>query len=185
MATENLESAISSTRDILATVTAAQLDDTTPCADWKIRDLINHVIGGQFFFAGSVTGDAPSGDAPDFASGDFLAAFDEGSGKCVAAFNGPGVMDAMYDLPFGTLPGSQFVTIATSDTFTHGWDLARATGQNTDLNPELAEYLLAGARASLPDAVRNEKGDPFGMKKDAPAGATNADQLAAFLGRDV
>jgi uncharacterized protein (TIGR03086 family) len=185
MSIENLETAIASTRGVLSGVSAAQLDDDTPCAAWKVRDLINHVVGGQFFFARSVTGDAPAGEAPDFASGDFLAAFDEGSAKCAAAFAGPGVMESSYDLPFGTLTGAQFMDIATSDTFTHGWDLAHATGQGTDLEPALAATLLAHAHTALPDELRNEEGEPFGPKQEVPAGASNADQLAAFLGRTV
>jgi uncharacterized protein (TIGR03086 family) len=185
MSSANLKTAIASTRSVLSTVSPSQLEDPTPCADWKIRDLINHVVGGQFFFAGAVTGNRPDGESPDFASGDFLATFDEGSAQCVSAFGGEGVMESSYDLPFGKLTGAQFMEIATSDTFTHGWDLARATGQSTDLEPTLAATLLEHARHALPDEIRNDKGDPFGPKKTAPAGATNADQLAAFLGRDA
>jgi uncharacterized protein (TIGR03086 family) len=185
MSTPHLETAVASTRGVLASVSPGQLDDATPCRAWKVRDLINHVVGGQFFFAGSVTGQAAAGEAPDFASGDYLAAFDEGSTQCLAAFQTPGVMEASFDLPFGTLTGAQFINVVTSDTFTHGWDLARATGQGTDLEPALAEELLAHARTALPDGIRNEQGDPFGPPKEAPAGASNADQLAAFLGRTV
>lgn len=185
MSTQNLETAVASTRGVLASVSAGQLDDATPCAAWKVRDLINHVVGGQFFFAGTVTGDAAPGEAPDFASGDFVAAFADGSARCVAAFQNPGVLEASYDLPFGKLTGAQFINIVTSDTFTHGWDLARATGQGTDLEPALAAELLAHARTAVPDEIRNEQGDPFGPTKEASAGASNADQLAAFLGRNV
>ena len=89
-------------------------------------------------------------------------------------------------LPFADLPGAVFVNIACIDTFTHGWDLAKATGQSTDLDPELASQLLAIAQAFLSDALRGPDGSaPFGTRLEAPAGATAADELAAFLGRQA
>ena len=87
-------------------------------------------------------------------------------------------------LPFGQMPGSAFVNIATVDVFAHGWDLAKATGQPTDLDSALAAQLLVIAQASLPDTFRGPEGQaPFGPKVEAPAGGSAADQLAAFLGR--
>ena len=95
-------------------------------------------------------------------------------------------MDKTLRLPFAELPGGVFINIATIDTFTHGWDLARATGQPTDLDPELAAALLGFAQAFLSDAMRGpDSASPFGAQVEAPAGATPADQLAAFLGRQV
>jgi uncharacterized protein (TIGR03086 family) len=75
--------------------------------------------------------------------------------------------------------------LAPTDIFTHAWDLAKATGQSTDLNPELAAALLPQVEASIPDMFRGAEGSgmPFGAKQEAPAGATNADKIAAFLGR--
>ena len=184
MTTEVLEQAIATTRGVLANVSHDQLDDATPCASWKVRDLINHIVGGQYFFAGGVRGELPSGDT-DWAAGDFLADFDTGARQCVDAFNSDGAMDKMLTLPFGQMPGSAFIGLASTDTFTHGWDLARATGQDTDLAPQLATGLLAGARMAIPPELRSEDGAVFGLEQTAPADASNADQLAAFLGRHV
>ena len=88
-------------------------------------------------------------------------------------------------LPFGEFPGRAFLGLATNDTFTHGWDLAKATGQSTDLAPDLAAALLAGAKQAISPAFRGPEGAPFGTEQEAPAGSTNADKLAAFLGRTV
>jgi uncharacterized protein (TIGR03086 family) len=83
------------------------------------------------------------------------------------------------------MPGAAFLGMAMNDTLVHGWDLAKATGQSTDLAPDLAAALLEQSRTTVPDAFRSESGAIFGLAKQAPAGASNADQLAAFLGRDV
>jgi uncharacterized protein (TIGR03086 family) len=185
MSTEPLETAIASTRNVLAGVSNSQLEDSTPCAKWNVADLINHIVGSQFYFASALSGEIADGEEPNFSDGDYLATFDVGSNLLLEAFQGEGVMDQMVTLPFGELPGSSFVGLAANDTFTHGWDLAKATGQNTDLSPELAEQLLAGSKMNLPPSLRNDEGHPFGFEKTAPSGASGADQLAAFLGRQV
>jgi uncharacterized protein (TIGR03086 family) len=165
-------------------VSEQNLDDPTPCAKWTVKDVVNHLVGVPIFFGLAVKGETP-GDAPDFASGDFVKSFDEGSAMCVQAFEAPGVLDETFDVPIGKFPGSVCLSIATTDMFVHGWDLARATGQPTDLDPKLAEELLENARTSLPAEYRNEEGNPFGLEKTAPAGSSAADRLAAFMGRDV
>jgi uncharacterized protein (TIGR03086 family) len=186
MSTAPLEQAMQATRTVLAGVSREQLTSATPCASWKVSDLVNHVVGGQFFFAAAASGQAPTGEPPDFSAGDFLASFDEGSAASLAAFRAEGAMERIVHLPFGDMPGAAVVGIAATDTFTHGWDLAKATGQRTDLAPELAAGLLAGVRAAIPDSFRGADGAaPFGPEQSAPAGASNADQLAAFLGRSV
>jgi uncharacterized protein (TIGR03086 family) len=150
-----------------------------------VSDLINHIVGGQSFFAAGVTGEHPAGGETDFSAGDFVGAFDAAAVQSVAAFRGDGVMEKVLTLPFGQMPGSAFIGIAAIDTFTHGWDLAKATGQSTDLAPELATQLLAAAKAAIPPTFRSEEGRVFGPEQPAPAGACAADQLAAFLGRKV
>jgi uncharacterized protein (TIGR03086 family) len=93
-------------------------------------------------------------------------------------------MEKIMNLPFGQLPGGAFVDIASLDTFAHGWDLAKCTGQSTDLEPDIAVELLGIAIGFVPDALRGADGQaPFGPKVEAPAGASKADELAAFLGR--
>ena len=186
MSTAPYEQAIASARAVLAAVEPDQLGAETPCASWKVSDIVNHVVGGQYFFRAAMEGEAPSGEPPDFASGDYLARFEEGSSGAVAAFQADGAMDRTVTLPFGQMPGSAFLGLAATDTFVHGWDIAKATGQSTDLDPELASQLLAGARMAIQDSFRGPDGAaPFGPEQQAPAGASAADELAAFLGRTV
>lgn len=187
MTTENLERAIASTRAVIANIKPDQLDDPTPCQSWTVRDCLEHVLGGQYYFAESVnTGKAGELGGTDLARGDLVATFDDGAKAAVAAFASPGAIDKMIELPFGTMPAAAWMGIATTDTFMHGWDLAKATGQSTDLDPEFAAEVLAQSRAFIADAFRGpDTQAPFGAEQQAPAGASNADQLAAFLGRTV
>ena len=112
---------------------------------------MNHIVGSTTYFAVTAeTGQAPTGDdAPDFCEGDFVTEFNRGAARAVKAFEADGAMDKMMKLPFAELPGGVFINIASIDTFTHGWDLAKATGQPTDLDPGLAGQLL-GVRAGVP-----------------------------------
>jgi uncharacterized protein (TIGR03086 family) len=186
MSTEVLERAVATTRGVLANIGPEQYDRPTPCESWDVRALINHVVGGTHFYVAAMTATPWTDAATDFTAGDVLAAYEDGATAAIAAFAAPGAMDRMVDLPFGTLPGAVFVGIASTDQFTHAWDLARATGQNTDLAPDFAAQLLDNARAVLPDEVRGAEGAaPFGVKQETAGGASNADQLAAFLGRRV
>ena len=186
MATEGLQQAMATTRAVLANVTPDQYDAATPCESWDVRALVNHIVGGSHWFAASVNdGKAPAPAETDFTQGDVMASYDEGISALIAAFGAPGALEKMIELPFGTFPGAAFMGLASTDQFTHGWDLARATGQDTNLAPELAAVLLQGAKASIPDQFRGPNGQaPFGVAQEAGS-ASSADQLAAFLGRHV
>jgi uncharacterized protein (TIGR03086 family) len=187
MTTENIERAFAVTRGIVANLTPKQLDAPTPCVSWDVRETLRHVVGGAYYFATVVnTGKFPDPPADDanLVDGDYVARYDEGIKQAVAAFGAPGAQEKMVELPFGTLPVPVFMGIATTDVLVHGWDIARATGQSTDLDPQLASQLLEGARLLIQPAFRGPDGvAPFGEEQPAPAGATAADQLAAFLGR--
>ena len=185
MTTEHLQRSFGVAAGVLANVKEDQLDDPTPCASWKVRDLINHLVGGSFFFAHVVNTGKADGvpEPPDFASTDFNSAYADGTKQAVDAFAADGAMEKMLELPFGTMPGAAFLSIATTDPFMHAWDLAKATGQSTDLDPELAGQLLEGARGLISDGFRGPEPMPFSAAVDVPADAPMADQLAGFLGR--
>jgi len=184
MSTESFEQAVATTRGVLAGVSQDQLHNSTPCESWDVSELINHIVGTQSFFLAGMNGTPPS-NSPDSADGDFVAAFDEATSATVAAFKVDGALAKTVKMPFGEMPGAAVMGLATTDTFQHAWDLAKATGQDSDLAPELASALLSQSRQSISDAFRGPEGAPFGAEQECGDGASNADQLAAFLGRTV
>jgi uncharacterized protein (TIGR03086 family) len=189
MATQQLEQAIDAARKVMQNVTADQMDEPTPCASWKVKDLVNHLVGGTNWFGKSMDAGESKEDGldADFSTQDYMSLFDQGAKETIAAFSKDGALQKNVKLPFGEFPGAAFMGLATTDVFTHAWDLAKATGQDTNLNPELAGQILEQAKASIPEQFRGteEQHMPFGPEQQAPAGASNADQLAAFLGRKV
>jgi uncharacterized protein (TIGR03086 family) len=188
MSTEALQRAFDSTRSILENVTPDQMDNDTTCASWKVKDLVNHIVTGSQWFGDSMNaGESQDFEsAPDYSSMDYLDVFNDGAKKSVDAFGKEGAAEKIVKLPFGEFPGAAFMGLATTDTFVHGWDLAKSTGQDANLDPELAQQLLEGARATIPNEFRGpDTKAPFGPECDAAPDAPYADQLAAFLGRTV
>jgi uncharacterized protein (TIGR03086 family) len=180
-----LDRALSSTMTVLQKVQPGDLDAATPCASWDVRGLINHFVGTARWWAGVVSGTDEPADS-DYAAGDFVDAYEESGRIAAAAFEADGVLSRMIRLPFGEFPGAAVRGMAALDQFAHGWDLARAIGYPSDLDPELATELLGAARLAITDALRGPDGQaPFGPVVPAPAGAGPADQLAAYLGRSV
>src|SRR4051812_10092576 len=137
-----LTRAVDQTGRIVANVKPDQLGDPTPCADWDVRALLNHTIGGVNMFddaaqgkelnAELFTGDQVGADAAD--------AYERGAVKLKKTLQTPGVLDGQWTMPFGATPGQIAIAIATVETVTHGWDIAKATGQTADFDAELTEH---------------------------------------------
>jgi uncharacterized protein (TIGR03086 family) len=184
MSKEQLVKAFSSTKQVLSEVKRDQLGLPTPCRSWTLGQLVNHMIAAPRYGLSALTTGEARPDEQDYAAGDYLAAYDTTMKDAIAAFDSPGATEKNVKLPFGEVSGAFLMTMITTDQFTHGWDLAKATGQSTDLDPGLAAQLLS--EAAIPDQFRGEDGvAPFGPAQEAPQGATEADKLAAHLGRTV
>jgi uncharacterized protein (TIGR03086 family) len=191
MSVDRLERAFAGTRDILASAGPDDYGNATPCASWTVRDVANHVVEGANWFGLCVTGRAAPDPDPthgvDFAAGDILASYDEGVAGTLSAFGSPGALEDLITLPFGELPGAVFLTIATDDVFVHGWDLARATGQDVPFDQAMAAELLAEVESIVSEDFRGPDGSgaPFGPAVEAPEGSSPVERLASFLGRTV
>ncbi|MFI9260781.1 TIGR03086 family metal-binding protein [Streptomyces sioyaensis] len=172
------------TRDVMALVAAVRPEDLalpTPCAGWTVRQLLDHMVW-ENLMAASIAEDAPrTDDTADHLGDDHLAAFADSVRAARAAFTGSGMLHRTYG-PYEA-PGAMIVQQVVVELLAHGWDLARATGAPTVLAPEVAEETLAAARRIYGAAPRTA-GSSFAPERPAPAGASAADRLAAFLGRD-
>jgi uncharacterized protein (TIGR03086 family) len=165
---------------LLANVNLDQLGGPTPCSEWTVDDLIEHVIGGNE----QVGPWGGSPDAPAIRPVDLMDALRASAAAAREVFAAPDGMTTMFTLPFGELPGQIFIGLRTTDVLTHAWDLAAATGQSTDLDPELATEQLAAVRAFVGPQFRGP-GKPFHPEEPCSQQRAPADQLAAFLGRKV
>jgi uncharacterized protein (TIGR03086 family) len=165
---------------VIAGVAADQLGADTPCAGWDVRTLLNHVVGGNRSFLARAT-DTPAPDRDrDFIGSDPLGAFRASVALLSDAFGQEGFLTRTVSTPFGEGPGAVLVTMRINEFLMHSWDLAVATGQPRDFDPEV----VAAAEKSL----RNRpipRGVMFGEERSAPDGASTVDALAAYTGRRV
>jgi uncharacterized protein (TIGR03086 family) len=174
---------------LLANLTPDQLGAATPCADWDVRGLLDHIVGGAHLFAAAFAGQAPAGGAHDAGAPDDLVgddpagAWQRAAEAFAAGIDAPGALERMIPMPWGPTPGAVVFEILTFDILVHAWDLARATGQPFDPPAAFVEPALDTARGMIAPEMRD--GVTFAAEVTAPDGATPIERLAAFTGRTV
>jgi uncharacterized protein (TIGR03086 family) len=162
-----------------------QFDDPTPCTQWTVRTLINHLTTGNLRFVSLATGTPPPDRTIDHLGDDHAVAFRDSLIRLREVFDEPGFLDRSVQTPFGPGTGAVLVEMRFNECMVHSWDLARATGQSTDLDPDLAALSLASFQRSPFLTRARAEGGPFGAEQPAPEQASVADRLAAFVGRTV
>lgn len=124
----------------------------TPCTEWDVRQLVNHVVGSDLRYADLLTG----GRAEDFlrrrreevasappVGSDPVADWERSGAALEAAFRKPGVMDRVVDYPWGPLRGRQLLESRVVDVTIHSWDLARAIDTDGALDERLLRRCLS------------------------------------------
>ena len=177
--------AVAQTESIVAAVRPAQLGLPTPCADYDVRALLSHIVGGLNRIA--LVGEGADALAiPARADGvpddGWLAAYQAAAARARAAWADDAKLDALFEVPWGKVPGRIAVSGYVQEITVHGWDLAQATAQPTELDPDLASWVLAVAQRILPPEPRGGE-VPFGPVVPVPPNAGVYAQLAAWLGR--
>ncbi|WP_328647688.1 TIGR03086 family metal-binding protein [Amycolatopsis sp. NBC_00348] len=105
----------------------------TPCPEWDVRQLANHMTRGNLNYVGLVRGATGAEflaqrDA-DALGDDPVTAFTASAEACADAFAGSGALDRVVDYPMGKLTGRRALAVRTADSVVHTWDLARARGR--------------------------------------------------------
>lgn len=154
-----------------------QFDNATPCTEFTVEGVLQHMLVGATMFTAAFKGEAPQ-PAP---TGDLRAATGEALGNLVAAMHSPGALERTVDAPFGAAPGETFARFVVLDGLVHGWDIATATGQEYDPPASVVAEVQEFARS----AITPMRGDVFAAETTAPEGATPIERLAAFTGRKV
>ncbi|WJV49548.1 TIGR03086 family metal-binding protein [Streptomyces flavofungini] len=166
-----------------------QLDGPTPCPDYAVRHLLGHVVFLTLAFTeagrkelGEITGTDPGSALPDLAEG-WREALPGQLALLAEAWRDPAAWTGDTRAADVDLPGDIAGTIAMNELVLHGWDLARATGQ--EYAPDEAglavSYAMVSATAAEPPEAR---GNLFGPPLPVPEGASLLDQVVALSGRD-
>jgi len=176
--------ALAATRVVVAGIGDDQWSLPTPCSEWNVRELVNHIVTGNFWAAelGSGKTIAEVGDRldGDVLGDDPLAAYDASAEVAAAVFSAPGAMEAPCAVSYGPVPGEIYAGHRLLDVLIHGWDAASATGQDTHLDPGLVE---ACWEVVEPQAELLVASGMFATDVDAPPAADRETALLAVLGR--
>jgi uncharacterized protein (TIGR03086 family) len=183
-ATELILDALADFGSRVRAVPADRWKAPTPCREWTVRDLVNHLVGEHLWAAHLLRGESLDevGDRydGDLVGADPVAAWAAAEASSRAAWQGLVSPDQPVTVSAGQTSAEAYAEEMLLDLVVHGWDLARGAGQDETMDPRARDHLLAFVSANV---------DSW---KDAgifapPVQTTSADpqdRLLALLGRD-
>jgi uncharacterized protein (TIGR03086 family) len=167
--------------DLVHGVGDEQWDLPTPCEDWTVRDLVNHVTAEDLWtaplLAGRTIADVGGAYDGDVLGDDPPAAWDAAVASAREAAAGDGVTDMTVHLSFGDAPATEYLNQLNADHLVHGWDLAQAIGADDRLDPDLVAACAAWFD-TVEDLYRQA-----GAIGPSPAVAPDADAQTKLLAR--
>lgn len=170
----------------VVSVAPSQWSDQSPCEDWTARDVVGHVVdmhGVMLRPLDRLLTDSPSIDD------DPLNAYRSARVDVEALLDDPELAATECDTPMGRITVEQHIDdVVSIDLVIHGWDLARATGQDDTIDPDEVERMWPTAQ-SIPDEMRTPGAfGPgivvFGPEVPVPSDSSLQDRLLGLLGRD-
>jgi uncharacterized protein (TIGR03086 family) len=182
--TEQLSYILPTLSAMVDRIQVMQMDDPTPCTEFTVHDVIDHmiVLGGSFayWFRGE---QAPELKAPGVygwvPASEFRAVMDD----LLDAVRSPGAMERTISAPVGEMPGSTYAQFVAFDGLIHGWDLASATRLAYELPAAVIASVDEFARSALTADMRD--GATFKEATTAPTNASPMERLVAFSGRSL
>ncbi len=165
-----------------------RLGDPTPCPEYTVGDLVEHIGGLALAFTaaahkqdGPLTASAPNPDAARLAP-DWRFRIPADLDGLAAAWRDPDAWAGMSKAGGVTMPGEITGLVALDEIVLHGWDLAVATGRAYDVEPDLlaAVHGFVASFGAEPDS----RAGLFGPVIDVPAGAPLLDRVLGLAGRD-
>lgn len=176
---------------VLRNIQQPQWDWPTPCSEWNVRDLVNHMTRGNLNYVDLLEG----GTATDFlrmrevdALGtDPVDAFVRSADECARAFGEPGAMRRILDYPLGKVSGRQALAVRITDSTIHTWDLAQALGADDILHAELVTWIsdrLGEIYADLAETpIEPESTHRFFAAPTGSPGVSKQERLLHRMGR--
>jgi uncharacterized protein (TIGR03086 family) len=170
--------------ELVLAVRDDQWGNATPCSEWDVRALVNHLVYENRWAVDLVAGKTVA-EVGDRYEGDQLGddpvnAWHESLAAAREALDEPGAIDRTVHLSYGDETATEYFTQLVTDLTVHGWDLARAIGADDRIDPELAGFVWQ-AWKDREDMVRGS--GMFGEHIDVPEDADTQTRLLALLGR--
>jgi uncharacterized protein (TIGR03086 family) len=176
--------------DVVGQIEDSHWDRATPCDQWRLRDLVHHMILENRGFAAAADGETADRTVWTEASfdDDLRADYRASAERVSAAFARDGVLDGEFWLPLiddsRRFPARQAISFHLLDYVVHSWDVARAAGQPITFEPELVQAVAEIAEAEVPDGPRRRRPNAsFRPPVTVEPGGREFDRVLAFLGR--
>lgn len=185
---DELADTLEAVASLVAGVRPDQWDAQTPCTEWTVRQLTNHMVLGLHVYAGALraephTDDDLEPEGVDALGDDPAGAYRDAAADLISEFGRSGVLERIVEFPVGVIPAAAGVHMCAIENLVHGWDLARSTGQQALFQDDFVEQELAFSGAKLAELPPEER--PFAPSQPVAADAPAIDRLAAQLGRSV
>jgi len=176
------QKATANTRRLLDTITADQWQVPTPCSEWNVKQLLNHMVSSLRNVV-SIMSDRGPQNFGDVLGNDPIAAFDDACTAANAAFGKPGAMEEVKQTRRGSQLAGQYALGQVQEMLVHGWDLAVALGKDTAMDPELLEISYARALSNR-EQLRAGGSAAWGESEaEASDDADTQTKYLAILGR--
>jgi uncharacterized protein (TIGR03086 family) len=165
-------------------VTDDQLHNSTPCTDWDVHDLLNHLVCETSWVAPLMAGKTVDEVGDEF-EGDLLgddpvSAWESAKDAALDACGEEGALERVVHVSFGDIPAEVYVAQLWADLLIHSWDLARGIEADDTLDPELVEICYAMSKP-MEDFLKTT--GSFGEKIEPPEDADLQTKLLAVFGR--
>jgi uncharacterized protein (TIGR03086 family) len=176
--------AMESTQRHVAAVREDQWTAVTPCREWNVRDIVNHVVSENLWaaelFRGKTIQAVGNRLDGDLVGDDPIGAYTRSVASAKPAVEAPGAMEATCHLSYGDETGAEYARQLFMDILIHGWDIAKATGQDTGLDPDLVADCLPIAERLT---AKWRSAGIFGEKLEVAPDADRQTKLLALAGR--
>jgi len=176
--------------ELVRNVAESDLTARTPCPDYRVGDLLDHIDGLALAFTWAATKDAvdlpdaaPSGDAARLGH-DWRTRIPAALDALAAAWRDPDAWTGMTKAGGIELPGEVCGLVALDELVVHGWDLAVATGQPFHVDERSLEAVAAFAASFSGPGTEDQRDGAFGPEVPVPADAPLLDRVLGMLGRD-
>lgn len=178
------------TAELMANIGDDQLASPTPCPNYTLGDLLDHVNGLSLAFADAATKNLPEGGTQQPSGSaarlerEWRTRIPQRLAALAEAWRDPAAWEGMTQAGSVDLPGEIAGLVALNEVIVHGWDIARASGQPYDADPGDVQVCIQtmGPRPGEDRPVGDDV--MFGRPVDVPVDARPIDRLVAVLGRD-
>jgi uncharacterized protein (TIGR03086 family) len=125
---DELVRACGAVSDLIAGIRPDQWATPTPCTEWCVRDVVNHLVGVNLMFVALLDGSPMPERGADPLGDDPAGAYQKSAAALQDAVGRPGVLERSYPGPFGKAAGAELLQLRVADLLTHGWDPPRPQG---------------------------------------------------------